>query len=201
MASRMIIKVPRLLALMPLALTFSLVACSTETVSVAEGTPHPSSEPSVSDAPSTEPSPTTTTYAVGDVITMAQEGRPSAEFTVLEVREATEFMAPDGMTGDSPQTSGYVFLALSVRYEALADGARYGSFQFQVLVDGQPVGKVATAIHGPEPVLTVGTLSQGSIAEGWLLYEVPPTGVVRLSYSDPATLDDPPIFDVVLRDT
>ena len=49
-------------------------------------------------------------------------------------------------------------------------------------------------------MLPVGTLSQGSAAEGWLLYEVPPTGEVRLSYSDPATLDEPPIFEVVLRE-
>jgi len=194
----MIAKVPRLLPLAPLV--FSMVACSTETVSVAEGTPHPSSEPTISEAASNEPTPTTTTYAVGDRITMVQDGRPSAEFIVLEVREASEFMAPDGLTGDTPQTSGYVFLALSVRYEALADGARYGSFQFQVLVDGQPLGNPGSAIHGPEPVLPVGTLSQGSAAEGWLLYEVPPTGEVRLSYSDPATLDEPPIFEVVLRE-
>lgn len=190
----------RLLPLAPLALVLSLVACSTDAPSVSEEALHPSSEPTVSEATSTAPSPTTTTYAVGDVVTMVQDGQPSAEFTVLEVREAEAFMAPNGLTGDSTQTSGYVFLALSVRYAALADGARYGSFQFQVLVDGQPVGISATAMYGPEPVLSVGTLSQGSAAEGWLLYEVPPGGEVRLSYSDLATLDEPPIFEVVLRD-
>jgi hypothetical protein len=190
---------PRLLPIASLALVFSLVACSTDTPSVSENPLHSSSEPTVSEAPSTAPRPTTTTYAVGDVITMVQGGQPSAEFTILEVREAEGFMAPDGLTGDTAQTSGYLFLAANVRYEALADGARYGSFQFQVLVDGQPVGTSATAIYGPEPLLPVGTLSEGSAVEGWLLYEVPPTGEVRLSYSDPATLDEPPIFEVVLR--
>lgn len=190
----------RLVPLPILALVFSLVACSTETPSVSERPLHPSAEPASSEAPSTEPSPTTSTYAVGDVITMVQDDMPSAEFTVLEVREATEFPHPDGLSADPPQTSGYVFLAASVRYEALADGARYGSFQFQVLVDGQPVGKSGTATYGPQPVLSVGTLSQGSVAEGWFLYEVPPTGEVRLSYTDPATLDEPPVFEVVLRE-
>jgi hypothetical protein len=175
------------------------VACSAQLPSVSEP-PHPSDEPTVSGTPSTEASPTTTTYAVGDVITMVQDGQPSAELTVLEVREADKYMAPDGMSGEPPQTSGYVFLAASVRYAALADGARYGSFQFQVLVDGQPVAKSGTATYGPQPILTVGTLAQGGVAEGWLLYEVPPTGEVRLSYTDPATLDDPPVFEVVLRE-
>lgn len=187
--------------LAPFALVLCLMACSTETVSVAQPTPHPSLEPNVSEVPSSQPSPTTTTYAVGDVITMVQDGHPSAEFTVLEVRQATEYMAPDRLTGDAPQNAEYVFLALSVRYEALADGARYGSFQFQVLVGGQPLGNPASALYGPEPLLTVGTLSEGGTAEGWVLYEVPPTGEVRLSYTDPATLDDPPVFEVVLRET
>ena len=61
---------------------------------------------------------------------------------------ATVYLAlqANGLTGDSTQTSGYVFLALSVRYEALADGARYGAFQFQILADGQPVGGPASAL-------------------------------------------------------
>ena len=189
---------PRFLRLAPLALVLSLVACSTETVSPSEGTQHSPSEPTISAAPSTEPTPTTTTYAVGDPITMMQDGTRSAEFSVLEVREAETFMAPNGLTGDSTQTSGYVFLALSVRYEALADGARYGAFQFQILANGQPVGGPASALYGPQPVLTVGTLDQGTTAEGWLLYEVPPTGEIRLSYTDPGTLGDPPIFEVVV---
>jgi hypothetical protein len=160
---------------------------------VAERTPEPTAEPTPG------PTPTTSTYAVGDVITIPQNNEPWADFVVLEVREAEMFPAPNGQYADSPQISGYIFLAARVRYEALTDGVRYGSFQFDLLVDGQAVDSYPFAPNGPKPELSRGTLSQGLTTEGWVLYEVPPVGEVRLSYSDLLTLNEPPIFEVVLR--
>jgi hypothetical protein len=137
---------------------------------------------------------------VGEVITITEGGEPWADFTVLEVLQAAEFVDPDGYFNDTPQTDGYVYMAAKVRYEALDDGVSYGSFDFQVFVDGRAVEGFAFATHGPEPDLSSGTLPQGRTAEGWLLYEVPPTGEVLLSYSGNMFLNEAPIFEVVLRD-
>lgn len=162
----------------------------------ADPTPDPTPEPE----PTAEPTPETTTFAVGDVITITQDGEPWADFTVLEVSEAAEFVDPDGFYNDTPQTDGYVFLSALVRYEAIADGVHYNPFDFQVFVDGRAVDGFAFAVNAPEPELSSGTLPAGRTAEGWLLYEVPPEGEVLLSYSGNVFMDEAPIFEVVLRD-
>jgi hypothetical protein len=165
-----------------------------------EATPEPTEEATPTDRPTPEPTPQSTTFAVGDVITITQDGEDWADFTVLEVNEATEFVDPEGFFNDEPQTAGYVFLSAKVRYEAIASGVDYNPFDFQIFVDGQAVDNVAFAINGPEPELSSGTLPAGRTAEGWLLYEVPPTGKVLLSYSGNVFLDEEPLFEVVLRD-
>ncbi len=101
---------------------------------------------------------------------------------------------------DTPNTAGYVYLAARVRYEAIANGVDYNAFDFQVFVDGRAVDGYAFAINGPQPDLGSGTLPAGRVAEGWLLYEVPPTGQVLLSYTGNIFLDEEPVFEVVLRD-
>lgn len=162
----------------------------------ADATPEPTSTPE----PTAEPTPLTTTFAVGDVITITEDGEPWADFTVLEVSETAEFADPDGFYNDTPQTDGYVFLNALVRYEAIVGGVDYNPFDFQVFVDGQAVDGFAFAINAPEPQLSSGTLPAGRTAEGWLLYEVPPAGEVLLSYSGNVFIDEEPIFEVVLRD-
>lgn len=147
----------------------------------------------------TEP-PESSTFAVGDVITITEGGSDWAHFTVLEVNEAAEFVDPDGIFNDTPQTDGYVFLSAKVRYEAIANGVEYNPFDFQIFVDSQAVDGVTFALNGPQPDLGSGTLPAGRAAEGWLLYEVPPTGEVLLSYSGNVFLDEEPIFEVVLRE-
>ena len=161
--------------------------------SAAERTPNPTPEATP------EPTPGTSTYAVGDVITISQNGDPWANFTVLEVQQKAEFVDPQGYYNDKPQTDGYVYIAANVRYEALTDGVNYGSYDFQVFVDGRAVEGFAFALNGPEPTLSSGTLPNGRVAEGWLLYEVPPAGQVLLSYSGNIFLNEAPIFEVVLR--
>lgn len=167
---------------------------STPEKTAAEPTPGETAEPTE------QPTPTTSTYSVGDVITITENGDPWANFTVLEVQEKAEFVDPDGYYTDTPQVDGYVYIAANVRYEALTDGVNYGSYDFQVFVDGRAVEGFAFAINGPEPTLSSGTLPTGRVAEGWLLYEVPPSGEVLLSYSGNIFINEAPIFEVVLRD-
>lgn len=186
-----------------IALLLLLAACA-GTDTTIRATASPPSEGSASTPiptaePPTGPPSGTSTYAVGDVITISQNGDPWANFTVLEVQEKAEFVDPDGYYNDKPQTDGYVYIAANVRYEALTDGVNYGSYDFQVFVDGRAVEGFAFALNGPEPTLSSGTLPNGRVAEGWLLYEVPPAGEVLLSYSGNIFLNEAPIFEVVLR--
>jgi hypothetical protein len=158
------------------------------------------STPSFVPEPTVEPSastPTTLTYAVGDVINITQDSDPWAEFTVLEVKQ--KFVDPAGYFNDKPQTKGYVFLTADVRYDALTDGVDYNPFDFQIFVDGLAVETFAYASNGPKPELSSGTLPSGRSAQGWLLYEVPATGKVLLSYGANMFTSGPPVFEVVLR--
>lgn len=168
----------------------------------ASGTPsaEPTEAPAATPEPTPVPTPESRTYGVGDVITITENGDPWADFTVLEVAEAAEFVDPDGFYNDTPQTDGYVYLTAKVRYEAIASGVDYNPFDFQIFVDGQAVDSLAFAINGPEPELSSGTLPAGRTAEGWLLYEVPPTGEVLLSYTGNMFLDEEPVFEIVLRE-
>lgn len=188
-------------------LVLALAACSAQTAAPgsvdptpvpADATPEP--EHTATPDATTAATPATSTFAVGDPITITEDGSDWAEFTVLEVVETPEFTDPDGFLNDTPQTDGYVFIAARVRYEALASGVEYNPFDFQVFVDGQAVEGYTFALNGPQPELSSGTLPQGRTAEGWLLYEVPAEGEVLLSYTGNMFLDEEPVFEVVLRD-
>jgi hypothetical protein len=174
---------------------------TTESTAQAEetmtATPRPT--PAATPRPTPAPTPETTTFGVGELITITEGGEPWAEFAVLEVLEATEFVDPDGFLNDTPSTEGYVYLGARVRYEAIANGVDYNPFDFQVFVAGQAVDGYAFASNGPQPDLGSGTLPTGRIAEGWLLFEVPPTGRVLLSYAGNVFLDEEPVFEVILR--
>lgn len=167
---------------------------------VTSNEPDPTEAPEATPDPTPEPTPVSQTYGVGDVITITENGDPWADFTVVEVREDAEFVDPDGFFNDTPQTDGYVYLSAKVRYEAIVSGVDYNQFDFQIFVDGQAVDNLAFAINAPEPGLSSGTLPAGRTAEGWLLYEVPPTGEVLLSYTGNMFLDEEPVFEVVLRE-
>lgn len=194
----------RFLAIAAFAVALPLSACATETDTSARPAPSEASDPSsATPAATTAPTPgppATSTFAVGDVITISENDEPWADFTVIEVQQAAEFVDPNGFFNDTPQTDGYVFLSARVRYQALTDGVTYNPFDFQVFIDGQAVESFTFALYGPEPDLSSGTLPQGRTAEGWLLYEVPPTGEVLLSYSGNVFLNEAPIFEVVLRE-
>jgi hypothetical protein len=208
-------RIARLLSLALIAALF-VSACSGQTASTAtptsiepdatattEATPDPTPEPTGTPTPepTAEPTPVSSTFAVGDVITITEGGDPWADFTVLEVQQATEFVDPEGYFNDTPQTAGYVYLAAHVQYTALVDGVDYNPFDFQVFVDGRAIDGYAFALNGPQPELSSGTLPATRVADGWILYEVPPTGEVLLSYSGNVFSNDAPVFEVVLRDS
>jgi hypothetical protein len=55
-------------------------------------------------------------------------------------------------------------------------------------------------MNGPEPQLSMGTLPNGRTASGWLVYEVPVSGELRLSYKNPWLFGNAgPVFEVLLR--
>ena len=121
----------RTLAATGVAAALLLSACGTGTGATAratasatsgQATATPRATAAATPVATAEPTPGTSTYAVGDVITITEGGDPWADFTVLEVKQAAEFVDPDGYFNDTPQTSGYVFLAANVRYTALTDG-------------------------------------------------------------------------------
>jgi hypothetical protein len=149
--------------------------------------------------PSSAPSQAASTFEVGDVITITEDGDPWADFTVMEVRQDTEFIDPSGFYNDTPQIEGYVFLSALVRYEAIVDGVHYNPLDFQIFVSDVAADNIAFALNAPEPQLHSGELPAGRVAEGWLLYEVPPTGEVLLSYNGNIFINDAPVFEVVLR--
>ena len=89
-------------------------------------------------------------------------------------------------------------MQVSVKYVSSQDGADYNEFDWEVYADRRQLDNYAFAINGPEPDLGSGSLPKGRTAEGWLLYEVPPSGEIVLSYAP--NFNGPPVFGVVLRE-
>ncbi len=70
----------------------------------------------------------------------------------------------------------------------------------RVFADGMAVDGTTFTLHGPEPDLGSGSLPKGRKAAGWLVYEVPKSGEVLLSYGSTFNFTDaPPLFEVLLR--
>jgi hypothetical protein len=104
---------------------------------------------------------------------------------------------PGDYYADEPEQAGWVYMQVYVLYESSKDGSTYNQFDWAIYADGRQLDSYGYALNGPEPDLGSGTLPAGRTAEGWLLYEVPPTGEIVLSYEP--NYDGPPIFEVVLR--
>jgi hypothetical protein len=106
------------------------------------------------------------------------------------------FKDRQGYYDDKPKTKGDQFLAVQVRYEATGDGATYNACDWSLYVDDEKVQAPAFVIHGPRPALIFGELPSGKKASGLLVWEVPKTGRVVLSY-EPVLVGA--LFEVVLR--
>lgn len=132
------------------------------------------------------------TFQVGDVIDVTGGFSSDVRITVVEVKSATKY-------GDySTPKAGNVYLAVKYEYESLEDGATYNQFDWQVFVDGTAAENFTFVLDGPEPQLSSGTLPKGRRASGWVVYEVPTTGQVIVSYGG-TFWTEAPTFEVIAR--
>ena len=99
---------------------------------------------------------------------------------------------------EKPQQTGDVFISALVTYEAQTDGIHYNPYDWQVFVDGTAVSSSSFTLYGPKPALGAGSLPNGRKASGYVVYEVPAKGEVRMSYGSSFS-SEAPIFEVVIR--
>jgi len=190
--------------LLLLGIALFAVACTGQGVGTAEP---PTSAPTgaedmptaTADMPTPTPAPAgPTTYAIGDTVTVTEYGEDWAKITISDV-EVVESYKSDYDYVEKPQVEGYVFIQAKVTYEALQDGVTYNPFDWQVYCAGEAMDNYSFVAYGPQPDLSSGTLPNGRKASGYVVYEVPKVGEVRMSYSGNIFLNDSPIFEVVIR--
>jgi hypothetical protein len=149
-------------------------------------------------APTATPTPVPPkTFKVGDAIPLKKDGQDWARITISDVAVAASYKGGDYIE-EKPQTAGNVFIAASVTYEALTDGVTYNPYDWQAFCAGTAISGFTLAMYGPTPLLSSGTLPNGRKATGFVVYEVPPKGEVRLSYSGTA-FGGAPVFEVIIR--
>jgi hypothetical protein len=141
--------------------------------------------------------PTTGTYLPGQTVTVTSDGDPYLEILVDKVGAVAKY---DGQySDDTPEIKGDVFIHARVTYKSLQNGASYNSFDWSVFVDDRAVDDFTFVSYGPEPRLGSGELPEGRTAQGWVVYEVPKTGRVVMSYGSGMFTNDAPVFEFVLR--
>jgi hypothetical protein len=91
---------------------------------------------------------------------------------------------------------GDVFLQAWAVYSAELP-FRYNALDWDVFIEDVAVDGYPILLNQPMPRLGSGELPSGRRAEGWLVFEVPAKGEVRLVYHAPIRLD--PEFEWVLR--
>jgi hypothetical protein len=157
---------------------------------VDEGTPEPDDTPAPADA-----SPKL--YKPGDTITITANDEDWATVTITKV--ATKAKYDGAYNLDDKPAKGNVYIQLYVTYKALQDGVSYNSFDWDVFANDVAVDDFTYVSNGPTPTLNSGELPKGRQAKGWLVYEVPKTGRIVLSYNGNMFLNEAPIFEVLLR--
>lgn len=193
-----------------LAIVVVLVAgCGAATASLTGSSGAPTRAPASFDAartlppvktaapPATPPPATTGQYKAGETVTVSLDGAPWAEIVVSKVSTKAKYDGPYD-TDDIPK-KGNVYIQAFVTYKALTDGVDYGPFDWQVFVGDEAVSDSSYVSNGPTPELDSGTLPKGRKASGWVVYEVPKTGVVRMSYGGGSYSNEAPVFEVTIR--
>jgi hypothetical protein len=132
----------------------------------------------------------------GESVTVTRDGADWARITVSKVAIKDRYAGQ--YYSDTP-AAGNVYIEAWVSYEALVDGVDYNPFDWQVFVGGVAADNFTFVANGPEPTLSSGSLPKGRKAEGWVVYEVAETGQVLMSYGQTFG-NEPPVFEVVLRD-
>jgi hypothetical protein len=175
------------------------VPATTPAVATSTAGSATASSPTAVAATSTPSGPTT--YHIDDTVTVRQGGIDWAQITVSDVKSAASYKGPYGYV-QKPQTPGYVFIAAKVTYLALQDGVSYSNlFDWQVFCDGVAVDTsriLADATYGPAPALGSGNLPNGRKASGYLVYEVPAEGEVRMSYTG-GIMSTGVVFEIIIR--
>lgn len=156
--------------------------------------PDPTSTPE----PTPEPTPAgPAQFVPGDVIEVTQRDQPWASIIVSDVKTARRF---EGGYFDDVPAKGNVYLSARITYEAITDGVDYNPFDWQVFVDDVAIQNYTFVSNGPTPPLSSGTLPKGRKATGFVVFELPAKGRVLLSYGANMFSNDPPVFEVVLRE-
>jgi hypothetical protein len=140
--------------------------------------------------PTRTPAPTVSSrlgeneLAVGDTASIARDAQAWAELTLTEVRVDRSYRDPGpGIGGDAPR-AGYDFVAANVTLTAVGDAVGFELSDFRASVDAEGRIEQVFSYLGPKPDLLPGSLEAGQSASGWLIYEAPEVGRVRLSYDD-----------------
>ena len=142
--------------------------------------------------------PSTTVYRAGDVINVTINGDPWADITVSKVKVVRKYDGPYNL--DDIPAKGSVYIQAFVTYVAKTDGVDYNPYDWQVFAAGEAVDNSTYVSNGPTPELSSGTLPSGRKASGWVVYEVPAKGEVRISYGGVFS-NDAPVFEVIIRNS
>ena len=161
----------------------------------------PTAAPTPTPEPVSTPEPTVasdepTLFAAGDVVTVTQNDEPYLDIVVSRVSQKTKYGS--GYFVDKPG-KGNVYIQALITYTALADGATYNPFDWQVFCNDEAVDSYTYVSDGPEPDLNSGTLPKGRKAKGWVVYEIPAKGRCVLSYGANSFIDEGAVFEVLIR--
>jgi hypothetical protein len=141
-----------------------------------------------------------TTYKIGDTITVSQDGSDWATISITDAKVVASYKGTGAYAyTDKPQTAGDVFVQAKVTYTALTNGVDYNPFDWQVFCAGVAVQNYTIVLSGPKPELSSGTLPNGRSASGYVVYEVPAKGEVRMSYGGNTFSNSGPVFEVIIR--
>jgi hypothetical protein len=145
-----------------------------------------------------EPDPTDVTgvYRAGETVALTQNDDPWADITVSKVKVVRKYDGPYDL--DDIPAKGNVYIQALVTYVAKTNGVDYNPFDWQVFVAGEAVSDTGYVSNGPTPELSSGTLPTGRKASGWVVYEVPAHGEVRMSYGNTFS-NDAPVFEIIIR--
>ena len=135
------------------------------------------------------------TYQIGETVPVVRDGW-GLKITISDVTTAKSYKG--SYLTEVPEVAGDVFIAAKVTYEATTDGADYSSADWDAYCAGVAVDGQSFVAFGPKPDLASGSLISGRKAVGYVVYEVPATGEVRMSYKA-VIFDDTPTFEVIIR--
>ena len=135
------------------------------------------------------------TYQIGDTVTVEENGRDWAKITITNIGQDNYLIGSDGYKRQ-PQVTDWVVIHALVTYEALTNSVMYNDRDWLVSC-GEILGGRETIlpVGNPLPQLLSGSLSSaGSKASGYVVWDVPPNGEVRMSYIGTGTQ-----FEVIIR--